>query len=321
MKQENVVIGLGSAYVEAKIRSSERLPAQREQLPTFLDSHPEASLYAGGSVPNILTSFARVSGNPNIRLLSYVGNDSRGRFYLKNMERLLGEPKITQRPTDLWVGIYDSDGLVEGMDLYGAIRDLSLSKEDITGIRNRVFITDIDACRFQETQVPIKQALDQTADDGVFALSLVGANPEEDISQIIAFTGRAPEVVFGNTYEILSITHETDLDRAIKMVFPSNRLVIITQAEKGALIRLDNDIFSIPAMPVPKERVIDETGAGDSYMGTMLALLLRKTFNTWQKDEIIKAAQIASYASTLVIQSMNSRVTPSMSRYILSYAK
>lgn len=119
MNEYEEVIAIGSAYIDGKIWSSElRLP-MRFQLHSFLDAHPEARLYPGGSIPNILTSFVRISGNPNVKLLTCIGNDPRGKFYLENMDKSLGEPQVTmRRPTDIWIGIYNHNGLTEGMDRY-----------------------------------------------------------------------------------------------------------------------------------------------------------------------------------------------------------
>ena len=98
MIQRDRVLAIGSAYVEGKINSADlKLPINRNELPGFLDTHPEAVLYAGGSVPNILTSFARFSGNPNIRLLSCVGSDTRGAFYKSNMHPAFGDPQVTKK--------------------------------------------------------------------------------------------------------------------------------------------------------------------------------------------------------------------------------
>lgn len=314
------IIALGSAYVEGKIQSvGLHLPEDRNQLPAFLDNHPEADLYAGGSIPNILTSFVRLSGNPRVRLLSCVGNDARGNFYRDSIHEALGKPQVTQQnPTDIWVGIYNN-GLVEGIDSFGAMSDLIVSQEELQALKNEVLITDVDVCKLPRVPEQIKKALDVLEDNGLFALSLVGSSPHEDIQQVLSFAKRDPDLVFGNTRELLFISGETDIDKAIKTIFPSSRLLVITQAERGAKVRWHGEVFDIPAGVIPQEQVIDETGAGDSYMGTMLALLLPLNYRDWRENHIINAANVASYAAALVIQSMHSRLTPSMARLVQNY--
>lgn len=48
----------------------------------------------------------------------------------------------------------------------------------------------------------------------------------------------------------------------------------------------------------------------------MLALLLGKRFRDWSEHDLIGAAKIASYTATLVIQSIDSRLTPDMARLV-----
>lgn len=318
------VIALGSAYVEGKITSSElQLPLQRAQLPAFLDAHPEADLYAGGSIPNILTSFVRLSGNPNTRLFCCVGDDTRGKFYSENMDRRLGDPAVsTRQPTGAWVGIYNNR-LVEGLDFYGASTDLVVPIQELQLAKNEVFITDVDFCCIPETHEQVGTALSAVEDQGIFALSLVGTSPKRasDIDKILSSFDRQPMLVFGNASELLALANCAEVENAIKEVFPSSRLVVITEGEKGAHIKFDGHVISIPAKYVPKNNVIDETGAGDSYMGTMLAILLRNNYKDWRIDNVVSAAQTATFASTLVIQSMQSRLTPTMVELILDYEK
>ncbi len=322
MTEEDRLIALGSAYVEGKIHSPLlHLPASRNQLPAFLDAHPYADLYAGGSIPNILTSFVRLSGNPNVKLMSCVGNDPRGRFYLQHMDKRLGEPQVSNRKrTDIWVGIYNN-GLVEGIDLYGAAANIQVSKEELHTSANKVFITDVDVCRIPAARDCVRQALEVVEDDGLFVLSLVGIPSNRNIDQIFSFTDRVPDLVFGNSSEVMQAAHETDINRAINSAFPGSRLVVATQADKGALIRYEEQVFFVSAVPVSKERVIDETGAGDTYMGTMLALLIPTLVGKWREADLINAARSASYASSLVIQSMQSRLTPSMAKLVIDYSK
>lgn len=319
MIKEGTVVALGSAYVEGKIQSSQiHLPTKRVELPTFLEAHPEADLYAGGSIPNILTSFVRMSSHPHTQLLSCIGNDPRGRFYLENMDRRLGEPQVARRrPTDIWVGIYNN-GLVEGMDRYGAVTELSVPRERLHYSKISAFITDVDVCRFPIVRDQVKQVIDMV-DDGLFVLSLVGASARGNIQKALSFTDRTPDIVFGNTGELLAISGETNMDKAIMTAFPQSKLLVVTQAERGALVRFRGQVFSVPTEVVLKERVVDDTGAGDSYMGTMLALLWRRNYKEWTEKEIINAAKIASYAAALVVQSMNSRITPAMARTVRSY--
>lgn len=319
---EGRIIGLGLAYVDGKIHSSElHLPSERDKLPEFLDAHPEAHLYQGGSIPNILTSFVKLSGNPNIKLLSCVGNDPRGRFYSELLDQRLGKTQIsTTNPTGLWVGIY-GHGIREHMDFPGASTDVSVSQHELQSTSNGAFITDIDACTIPQTRDQIIQVLRILEDEAILILSLAGANKQENIDRTLALITRPPTIVFGTSSELSNINPHPNLDEAIYAAFPTSKLVVITNGEKGATIRFKDSIFSAPASYLPKEAIIDETGAGDTYMGTMLALLSKTKYTDWDEREVRNAARAASYASTLIIQSEQSGLTSDMAQLVLGFVK
>jgi len=316
---EKRIVSLGFPYVEGKIHSSHlHLPESSDKLPVFLDSHPEADLFAGGSIPNVLTSFVRLSDELNVEMFSCVGDDIRGVFYTKNMESRLGEPEVSKRnQTGLWVGIYNK-GLVEGRDFYGASIDIVVSDDKLHNLKNSAFITDMDACTIPETNFQVQKVLNTVEDKGLFILSLVGSNLQQ-LDKI--FVTRMPDVVFGNASELMYLTRRATIKESLESAFQGAKLVVITQAEKGALIRFNGRLFSVPASYVPREDIIDETGAGDTYMGTMLSILMRSKIKDIRENDVIEAAQIASYTSSLVIQSMHSRLTPNMAEKVLVYEK
>src|SRR3990167_9028551 len=254
--REQRIIALGTAYVEAKIQSPElHLPQQRNQLPAFLDAHPEANLYAGGSVPNILTSFARISGHPNVRLFCCVGNDDRGRFFIESIDQRLGKPQVSrQGPTGVAVGVY-SKGLTEFLDFYGAADDVTVSRRELSKAKTQLFISDID---------------------------------------------------------FMSVP------RTLRQV---QRVIRATKTEKGALIRLDGEIFSVPAISIEPEDIIDAVGAGDTFMGVALAILMRTPYALRNRDNVTQAMQIANYAASLVIKSMYSQLTDEMGQQVLNYER
>lgn len=320
------VIALGTAYVEARINSSEiQLPEQRRQLPAFLDAHSEADLSAGGSIPNIISSFVVLSNSSNVRLFSCVGKDKRGNFFAENIDKRLGKPKTSRKkPTGVWVGIYDN-GLRDSFDFYGAADNAKVSRRELKKVKNEVFITDIDFMSTSHTFKQVQKALKRIRkDNGVFALSLghAGYNPnpsdQENIQNLLSFLCQEPDLIFGNEHELLYITGKKTPSEAIETVFPESRLLVITREEKGAIIRYDGKIISVPTLPID-ENLIDSIGAGDTFMGTALAILNRTPYTRWNEDGIVHAMRVANYAASLVIQSMNSHLTYEMGKKVLDY--
>lgn len=322
MIAESRVVGIGAAYVEGKFRSqSLQFPEQRNQLPEFLDNHPEADLYVGGAIPNILTAFARISGNPNVRLLSCVGNDTRGMFFIEQISGLLGQPTVSpKKPTGVFVARYDK-GLVKCFSFPGAGMDLKIPEEELSSQTNQLVITGVDFCSTPETVAQVNRMLATIKDGDSFVLNLVGANYYENLDEILASISRPPSLVFGNASELRAVAKGSVISEGIKFVFPSSKLVVITQAELGATIRFDGEVMYVPTTPIPDDEVMDEAGAGDAYTGTLLALLTQNPQDTWTEDDLRNAIQVANYAASLIIQDMHSQLTHEMGQKVLSYQR
>lgn len=72
-----------------------------------------------------------------------------------------------------------------------------------------------------------------------------------------------------------SVNNVASLAQIQKMLKPSGpRIVILKKGEHGCLVGVGEDIFSLPAFPT--SRVIDPTGAGDSFAGGLLGYLAGK---------------------------------------------
>lgn len=63
-----------------------------------------------------------------------------------------------------------------------------------------------------------------------------------------------------------------DLQKLVKLSGP--RIVLLKKGEHGCIAAIGDDIFSLPAFPTPK--VVDPTGAGDSFAGGLLGYLASK---------------------------------------------
>ncbi len=82
-----------------------------------------------------------------------------------------------------------------------------------------------------------------------------------------------------NDLEARLLTKKLNLVEALrdlqKLVKPSGpRIVLLKKGEHGCIAAIGDDVFSLPAFPTGK--VIDPTGAGDSYAGGLLGYLASK---------------------------------------------
>jgi sugar/nucleoside kinase (ribokinase family) len=75
-----------------------------------------------------------------------------------------------------------------------------------------------------------------------------------------------------NDGEAELLTGEKNPLRAAKAIGQLGpKLVIIKKGEHGVLIRADDEFIALPAFPT--EDVVDPTGAGDTFAGTLIASL------------------------------------------------
>jgi sugar/nucleoside kinase (ribokinase family) len=76
------------------------------------------------------------------------------------------------------------------------------------------------------------------------------------------------DVLFANEAEIVSLMEAGSLEEAVAGVAGRCEVVAITRSELGSLIVTRDERHEVPAVPV--DRVVDTTGAGDSYAAGFL---------------------------------------------------
>ena len=82
------------------------------------------------------------------------------------------------------------------------------------------------------------------------------------------------DIYVANDAEARSLSGETHLLKAAKCLRRMGApIIIIKKGEHGVLVYSDDFIFSLPAYPV--EKVVDPTGAGDTFAGGFMGYLTR----------------------------------------------
>ena len=91
-----------------------------------------------------------------------------------------------------------------------------------------------------------------------------------------------------NEEEARQLADEHNIIRVAQILLGMGpRIVVIKRGEYGALLFEGTSVFSAPAYPVDK--VLDPTGAGDSFAGGMLGYLARRDS---QDDETLRRAVV-----------------------------
>ena len=104
------------------------------------------------------------------------------------------------------------------------------------------------------------------------------------------------DIIVVNDEEAREITGEFNLIKAIRRIVEYGpKSVIVKKGEHGAMLYQDGKFFFAPAFPL--EKVIDPTGAGDSFAGGFMGYLAKadKTDFATLKKAIIYGSTIASF--------------------------
>jgi sugar/nucleoside kinase (ribokinase family) len=90
----------------------------------------------------------------------------------------------------------------------------------------------------------------------------------------LAETLKVMDVIVVNESEARLLTHEPNLIKAAKRIIEMGpKIIIVKKGEHGALLVMEDTIFSAPAYPL--ENIYDPTGAGDAFAGGFVGWLAK----------------------------------------------
>ncbi|MEM3955301.1 MAG: carbohydrate kinase family protein [Candidatus Bathyarchaeia archaeon] len=93
-----------------------------------------------------------------------------------------------------------------------------------------------------------------------------------------------------NDSEAKALTDAKSLTTALKLL--KSRTLVVTLGDLGAIVSRDGDIQVVPALRVPVEKIMDTTGAGDTWCGSFLAAYK-------QTSDLMKSVTAASIISSI----------------------
>lgn len=311
MPEKNHVTGLGLALIDAKtwMKQYKPLPNVDNELLSLLDRNNNFSYSVGGTISNTLTAYSRFTSK-RVLFLGSVGSDNCGRYYQKHLDSKLGKLQVnSDDPTGVVFQVLDENGLsLDKKSFYGAARKVTtpadLSFDDVPNY----FITNATVFSLPEVFIEVNKVYNNLRkyNNGLFILNCGGARPDrttrELLTQSINDHAMTPDIVIGNETEMCYMANSTSYEEAIQTLFPNSRIVILTMAEKGSIVKFEGNILPlIPIYPVQSEEKFDSTGAGDCYLGVWLGALLQIPYSRWNMDDVIKASHTAAYSASSVI--------------------
>lgn len=154
------------------------------------------------------------------------------------------------------------------------------------------------------------EVLQQVASPRLIAMDTINLWINTKLPALLQVLGRV-DIFFVNDEEVKLITGEKNLIRAGKKILEMGpSLIVIKKGEHGALLLKKDLIFYVPAYPC--ERVVDPTGAGDSFGGGFLGYL-DKT-GSFADEDIKKAAVYGSAMASFTIEEFSIDRLKSLSR-------
>ncbi|HFI0256975.1 TPA: carbohydrate kinase family protein [Streptococcus suis] len=108
--------------------------------------------------------------------------------------------------------------------------------------------------------------------------------PEQRMAELLKLS----PILHLNEQEALSLAQETDIEKAIRLLYgKTKQLLIVTQGSEGA-VAFDGVWYEAPSVSA---EIVDTVGAGDSHMGAMMAALANEKSVT---DSLAFANRVAS---------------------------
>jgi sugar/nucleoside kinase (ribokinase family) len=316
MHKENIY-GLGLSLMDLKVKpqvdnaASQKLPRDFESFSAFIDKSELMHYCAGGIVSNILMAYAQFRPQSKIALFAALGQDRYGDLYQERVEKHLGKlQRIKEEPTGL-VGYlidYNSGEFTDKVSFYKAAEHAIVPIDQLREQPQGMLVSSAALFSMPHLHNELNKALQELrGGEALFALNLGGCRPDKTdkatLAKELLSSSFFPQLIFGNEKEIMYVSGEENAEAAVSTLFPNTRVLIMTRAGQGSLIRYEGEVLSIPAAPLRKTSALDESGAGDCYMGVMLACLNVEPSTKWNKQSVTHAARTAAFAAARVVES------------------
>lgn len=130
---------------------------------------------------------------------------------------------------------------------------------------------------------------------------------ETELNSSIDFGMKNCNVLKVSDEEIIEILNIKDVEKAAAVLaekYPNIDLIFVTCGEKGTYIKGKDFSGKVRAMSIGK--VIDTTGAGDTFFGTCIHFLAQNPKGRFEPEYVIQAARYGSAASGLIVARMGS---------------
>lgn len=269
------------------IMKQKRLPAVGE---TY--TADSVTFAGGGKGANQAVQCAKM--NVNTYMIGKVGNDNFGDYLIGELEKYKVNTEFIQRSdknTGLGVVNVLNDGSVYATISTGA--NFDFTEADIDNIDDVIIGSKILILQLEIPTKIVEYIIKMAYENGVYII--LNAAPAKEISKdaLLMVNCLVVNEAESSFYAGDTITDEQSArNYAHKLLGMVKETIIITLGEKGSLLCENDKLTFIPANKVDK--VIETTGAGDSYIGAF-------AYSKFIDKTNVEACELASRVSSITV--------------------
>lgn len=320
------VVGIGNAIVDILAQAEDDF-LRREDIHkgsmTLIDAARAADLFdkigptttvSGGSAANTVAGIAGLGGSA-----AYIGrvhDDQLGKGFAHDMKALKihypTKAATTGAPTACCIIMVTPDGQRSMNTFLGASTDFSTSDVDEDTIAASQ-VTYLEGYLFDKPPAmeAFYLAVKLAHKHGrKVALTLSdGFCVDRHRAEFQALLKQGVDILFANEVEAMALYEKNNLEEALPLIADACPLTIITRSEKGAYILSGGRTITVHAEPVAK--VVDTTGAGDSFAAGFL-------YGLTHGHALPECGRIASICAAEVISHLGPRPQTNLQKLVES---
>lgn len=280
----------------------------------------------GGAPANVAVAIARLSGNS--AFFGRVGDDPMGKF----MQQTLCEESVditalvldpAQRTSTVVVDL-DESGERSFTFMVKPSADQFMQVSDIPRFEQNQWL---HICSIALANEPSRSSTLLAMQKMKAAGGFISFDPnlreevwanQNEIKTVVLSAIKLADVVKFSDDELLFLTESSNIQDALLKIQPyQNQCVLVTQGAKGALVISNHKQTLIAGKP---SVAIDTTGAGDAFVGGLLAYLSRSQ-NWYDDTEILAAVKWANACGALAISQKGAMTALPTTQQLMEYMK
>ena len=289
------IIGFGALNLD-KLYKVEKIAKRGEHV--AIKSINESS---GGSAANTIAALSKLKLKTGF--IGAVGNDNEGKIIIEDFKKFKvntdGIVKIKNQRTGFVIGFVDNKGERTLYPYPGANSFLNKKNISLTYIKNSKFLhltSFVDEKQFRLQKYLIEKI--KSKKEIKISFSPGDLYVKKGIKELMPIIKRS-EIIFLNANEVRILTGKSYINGAKILVEKGKvKIVVITLGKQGCYIKTKESEIYVPSKKL--KRVVDTTGAGDSFAAGFLYGLIKK-------ESLDECGKLGNYLAWKCIQKFGAR--------------